>query len=233
MNTQTTDRPEGIAREASADNSVVPQGRRGFLRRIAAFGAAVGGITGLGTPLELSAEERESNTQDRRQDPWVRRLRGTQRVVFHSHMPTDGLAIRWAEIFLNTQKSEYGYSDQDCGVVVGLNGKSIGWLFSDAIWAKYPSVGEAMGARGGRNPMSGIIASLIPRGVIVLACRNSIGLSGSRFLPENLRSDQKAQADFGKEVTSNLLPGVEIVPSMIVTLQQAQDRGCRYVYAGG
>jgi len=24
-----------------------------------------------------------------------------------------------------------------------------------------------------------------------------------------------------------------VVPAMIVTLQQAQERGCRYVYAGG
>jgi intracellular sulfur oxidation DsrE/DsrF family protein len=34
-------------------------------------------------------------------------------------------------------------------------------------------------------------------------------------------------------VRANLIAGVEVVPAMIVTLQQAQDRGCRYIYAGG
>ena len=62
---------------------------------------------------------------------------------------------------------------------------------------------------------------------------SSLRASGQRFLPEPQRNEAAARTAFGAEVTANLLPGVEIVPAMIVTLQMAQDRGCRYVYAGG
>lgn len=207
--------------------------RRSFLARLATIGAAVG----LGSPVAAHALDEnaglvEAQREAQRSDPWMKRLSGKSRVVFHSHMPTEGLAIRWAEIYLNTQKSEYGLGDKDLGVIVGLNGKSIGWLFNDSLWGRYATIGEVMGSKTAKNPMAPIVASLIPRGVIVLACKNSLGLSGSRFLPEPARSDAAAQAAFGEEALKNLLPGVEVVPSMIVTLQQAQDRGCRYVYAG-
>ncbi len=166
-------------------------------------------------------------------DPWVARLRGAHRVVFHSHMPTEGLALRWAQTFLDTQKSAYGITDGDMSVLVGLNGRSVGWFFNDAMWAKYPTIGEVMGAPGSRNPQSAAIAALASRGVILLACANSIRASGQRFLPEPGRNDATARTAFGDDVRANLIAGVDVVPAMIVTLQQAQDRGCRYIYAGG
>lgn len=165
-------------------------------------------------------------------DPWIARLTGTHKVVFHSHLPTDGLAIGWARTFLDTQKASYGLADSDSSVVVGLNGRSIGWFFGEALWAKYPTIGEIMGAPGAKNPQAALIASLVPRGVILLACNNSIRASGSRFLPEAQRGDATARNAFADEVKATLLPGVEVVPSMVVTLQQAQARGCQYIYAG-
>ena len=118
-------------------------------------------------------------------------------------------------------------------MVVGLNGRSIGWLFNDSLWAKYPSVGETMGIASSKNPNTGLVAALISRGVIVLACANSLRASGARFLPAAARTDAAQASAFAGEASANLLPGVEVVPSMVVTLQQAQDMSCRYVYAGG
>ena len=205
-----------------------PRDRRRFLARLAALGASLGFVTprlaeGSTAPSPVSVGD----------DPWIGRLRGKHRVVFHSHMPTDGLAIRWAQTYLDTQKGTYGLTDQDSGVVVGLNGRSVGWLFNDALWAKYPTIGEVMGAPGRANPHTALMKGLIPRGVIVLACNNSLRASGSRFLPSAQQGDAAARTAFYDEAMANLLPGVEVVPAMIVTLQQAQDRGCRYIYAGG
>lgn len=199
--------------------------RRTFLSRLAALGTTFGiapAAHALAAPAGTS----------RADDPWVARLTGAHKVVFHSHLPTDGLAISWARTFLDTQKGSYGLADADSSVVVGLNGRSIGWFFGDALWAKYPTIGEIMGAPGARNPQAALIASLIPRGVIMLACNNSIRASGSRFLPEAQRGDAAARTAFADEVKATLLPGVDVVPSMVVTLQHAQVRGCQYVYAG-
>lgn len=208
-----------------ADDPTLVTPRRSFLARIAAATAAFGvpSLAAASTPL---ADD----------EPWMKRLSGTSRVIFHSHEPTAGLALRWAQTFLDTQRESYGKSDSDSGVIVGLNGKSIGLAFNDAMWAKYP-IAQTMLMSGTSNPAgpggSNAVARLLARGVIILVCRNSLQASGQRFLPEGQRGDAAARSAFAAEVTANLLPGVEVVPAMVNTLQMAQDRGCRYVYAGG
>lgn len=200
--------------------------RRDFLGRLAALGAAVGILPNRALAAPPAGHSRV-------EDPWIGRLKGTHRVVFHSHLPTEGLALRWAQTFLTTQRTVYGIAESDCSVVVGLNGRSIGWLFDESLWAKYPSIGDTMGVQGARNPMHGLITDLIARQVIILACANSIRASGGRFLPAPERGDDARVKAFADEAGASLMRGVEVVPSMVVTLQQAQDRGCRYVYAGG
>ena len=202
------------------------QPRRDFLARLATLGASLGMVA----PHTVAASNAPGTAGD---DPWVSRLRGTHRVVFHSHMPTEGLALRRAQTFLDTQTSAYGVAEHAMSVLVGLNGRSVGWFFNDAMWAKYPTIGEVMGAPGSRNPQSGAIAALAARNVILLACANSIRASGQRFLPEPARNEASTRTAFADDVRANLIAGVEVVPAMIVTLQQAQDRGCRYIYAGG
>ncbi len=199
-------------------------GRRTFVSRLVTVGAALG----FAAPRSADALERPTAADD----PWIARLKGKSRVVFHSHLASDGIALRWAQTFLDTQKSAYGLTDADSSVVVGLNGRAIGLLFNDAIWGKYP-IGETLQMPGSRNANAALVAQLVARGVIILACNNSIRASGQRFLPEAQRGDAALRTAFSEEARANLLPGIEVVPAMIVTLQQAQDRGCRYIYGGG
>ena len=165
----------------------------------------------------------------------MKRLSGKQKVIFHAHEPTGGLPLRWAGTFLDTQKNSYGLKDEDTTVVVGLNGRAIGLVFNDAMWAKYP-VAQTLAMNGTSNPAgpsgSNAVAQLLARGVVILVCRNALNLSGMRFLPEAQRGDAAARSAFAAEAASNLLPGMEVVPAMVNTLVMAQDRGCKYVYAG-
>ncbi|MES2521144.1 MAG: hypothetical protein V4617_00505 [Gemmatimonadota bacterium] len=201
--------------------------RRGFLGRLVALTA--------GLSLPGAAYAAEPIPASRFDDPWTKRVRGKHRVIFHSHEPTGGISLRWARTFLDTQKASYGLSDADSTVMVGLNGKAIGLLFNDRLWSRYP-IGATLGMPGAVNPAgpsgSKDIAELVSRGTILLVCQNSLRASGQRFLPEAARGDAAQRAAFAEEAAANLLPGVEIVPAMIVTLQQAQDLGCRYVYGG-
>ncbi len=203
--------------------------RRRFLASLSALGVAVGLIS----PLQAEATAvNDVNAPAAGDDPWLSRLNGKHRVIFHSHLASDGIALRWAQTFLDTQKSAYGLTDADSSVVVGLNGRAIGLLFNDAIWGKYP-IGETLQMPGSRNANAALVAQLVSRGVIILACNNSIRAAGQRFLPEAQRGDAALRTAFSDEARANLLPGVDVVPAMIVTLQQAQDRGCRYIYGGG
>lgn len=207
-------------------------GRRTFLSRLVTVGAALG----FAAPRAAGAVERPTSpdaaSPRRTDDPWLARLTGKNRVVFHSHLASDGIALRWAQTYLDTQKNAYGLTDADSSVVVGLNGRAIGLLFNDAIWRKYP-IGDTLQMPGVSNTNSSLVAQLVSRGVIILACNNSLRAAGQRFLPEAQRGDAALRTAFSDEVRGNLLPGVDIVPAMIVTLQQAQDRGCRYIYGGG
>lgn len=213
--------------------SNIPTARRSFLARLGAAAAAFG-VSAL--PRAARADATGDGNRD--DDPWMQRLAGSGplRVVFHSHEATNGTALTWGRTFLDTQKNNYGKTDKDCGVVVGLNGKAIGLVFNDAMWAKYP-IAQTMGMTGTKNPAgptgSDQIAQLISRGGIILVCNNSLRASGQRFLPEDKRGDAAARTAFAEEARANLLPGMDIVPAMVVALQQAQDRGCRYIYAGG
>jgi len=202
-------------------------GRRWFFSRLVTVGAALG----FGAPRTASALEQTAPGATAADDPWVSRLKGKHRVVFHSHLASDGIALRWAQTFLDTQKSAYGLTDAESSVVVGLNGRAIGLAFNDAIWRKYP-IGETLQMPGVSNANSALVAQLISRGVLILACNNSIRAAGQRFLPEAQRGDPALRTAFSDDARANLLPGVEVVPAMIVTLQQAQDRGCRYIYGG-
>lgn len=207
-------------------------GRRSFLSRLVGVGAALG----LSMPRTAGAmepdPEGEAKARAAADDPWISRLRGPHRVIFHSHLASDGIALRWAQTFLDTQKKAYGLADADSTVVVGFNGRAIGLLFNDAIWGKYP-IGDTLQMPATRNANTVLVAQLAARGVIFLACANSIAAAGQRFLPESQRGDAALRTAFSDEVRANLLPSVEVVPAMIVTLQQAQDRGCRYIYGGG
>lgn len=204
--------------------------RRGFLARALGLAAAAGSGALARTASALDVGDQPTA------DPWTRRVTAKHRVVFHSHEPTGGLALRWARTFLDTQKASYGLRDADSTVIVALNGKSIGLVFNDTLWKDYP-VATALAMAGTVNPAgpSGTddVAKLIARGVIVLVCNNSLQASGQRFLPEATRGDAAARSAFADTARRNLLAGVEITPAMVVTLQQAQDLGCRYVYAGG
>ena len=199
-------------------------GRRSFLSRVVTVFAALG----LVAPMSAHARENAARQAD---EPWMTRLKGTHRVLFHSHLATDGIALRWAQTFLDTQKSAYGLTDAESSVVIGLNGRAIGLVFDDAMWSTYP-IGETLQMPGSRNANAELVAQLVARGAIILVCNNSLRAAGQRFLPESQRGDAALRTAFFEKARAHLLPGVEITPAMVVTLQQAQDRGCRYVYGG-
>ncbi len=203
-----------------------PTARRSFLARLIAAAAAFTVVDASLAHAQGAAPRRTDADE-----PWMARLHGTNRVIIHAHEPTGALALRWAQTYLDTQRTEYGLTDDASSVVLGFNGKSIGLLFNDALWGRY-EIGATLQMPGMRNAQTTLVAQLRSRGVTLLVCNNSLRAAGQRFLGESARSDAQARTTFADEARANLLPGVEIVPAMIVTLQQAQERGCRYIYAG-
>jgi hypothetical protein len=139
----------------------------------------------------------------------------------------------------------------------GGNQASIPLGFNDAMWAKY-RLGEYLGLKDAagtpytRNvfnrptpqdlhlvmkaidaPMIPALADAVPAlgienlqkmGAKFLLCANALGIW---CLELEARGKGKA-ADIEQELRANLLPGVTIVPAMVIAIEQAQEVGIRY-----
>jgi len=134
---------------------------------------------------------------------------------------------------------------------------SIPLAFDDAIWAKYElgvytGLKDADGKAYTRNvfnrptpkdmhllmqaygsPMIPALADAIPAlgieslqkmGTKFVLCANALGIW---CLELEARGKGKA-AEIDKELRANLLPGVTIVPAMVIAIERAQDAGIKY-----
>lgn len=211
-----------------------PAPRRGFLAQCAAAVAA------LGLPSLARAERGPAMPVAER---WPSRLTGRHKLIIQSHEPAEGVALAWAYNFLEAQKDAYGLADADSSVIVGLQGKAIALLLDDAMWARY-GIAAATGLQsaGGKNPYrqpgspmgqggESMLDMLARRGVIFLACGNTLKRGASRWVKERPLTPEIAAA-WTAEARAALPAYVEVVPAMVTTLVQAQERGCRYIYAG-
>lgn len=144
------------------------------------------------------------------------------------------------------------------GTFYGIGpGASISMGFNDAMWAKYglgeyTGLKDAAGQPYARNPfhrptrnelhvlmqamqtppipmfadaMPALgIESLQKMGTKFLMCNNAFGAWCAEL---EARGKGKA-ADLQKELTANLLPGVTMVPAMVIAIEQAQTAGVAY-----
>jgi hypothetical protein len=144
------------------------------------------------------------------------------------------------------------------GTFYGIGGQSsIPMAFNDTIWAKY-GLGEYMGLKDAagkpytRNvfnkptpndlhllmaaiqtptipmfadAMPGIgIESLQKMGTMFLICANALG----GWVAELEARGKGKMADIDKELKANMLPGVVVVPAMVIAIEMAQGAGIAY-----
>ncbi len=155
---------------------------------------------------------------------------------------------------LGAKPGEVGAAGSFYGVGAGA---SIGMAFDDAMWAKY-GLGEYFGLNdaAGKPYVRNVFNSpteadrhlfrqaagtpdlAIFGGAIVAASIRNLQAMGTKFLLCNnalnawtfdLEARGKGkQADIHKELSSHLLPGVTIVPAMVIAIEQAQSAGVAY-----
>jgi len=220
--------------------------RRGFLARLAAGSLALG----LGAlPASLSA----TSSRDGRgrvgdlpgPDEWLAGVNGKHRQVLDAVSVNNGMSLVWSMVFLNTHNQASKLEDRDLSAVTVLRHDSIPIAFGDSIWKRY-KLGEAFGVMdpatkkpAERNPffhpkkgelmIPGMeLETLLGRGVIFGACNLATTImSGARADAVGL-----PKADAYKEWVAALIPGITLVPSGIWAVNNAQEHGCSYAYAG-
>jgi intracellular sulfur oxidation DsrE/DsrF family protein len=220
-------------------NSETPRRRRDFLAQVGA-----GTVALLGTPALLGAES--LLTAAPMDDKWVDGLKGKYRQYYDATTVNSGFALAYAMNWMDTMKSAYAVTDKDLSAVVGFRHFSIPIAYNDAIWAKY-KLGEFADLKDPKtnahatrnffmNPKQGdllfpgmAIDKLTPRGVTFVVC-NVAHTVVSGMLGQKIGvAPDVAKAEFEK----GLLPGLTLVPSGVLAVHRAQEKGkCTYCYAG-
>ena len=229
-------------------DSSLPE-RRAFLGRLAAGAVAIG-LTGS-MPHAVAAET-ISRLDITPSDKWLKAVTGKYRQFFDMPNHENGMGLLHARNYLNTMRDTYGVKHPDVTAVVGLYGMSTMLGFNDTMWQKYgvanpikvmdgskaPATSNVFyKAPGGATnlsvtgapiaiPADSSISALQDRGAVFILCNNAfnvwMGLLGG--------GDAAKAAALRTEFEANMLPGVFLVPAMVVAVNQAQTHGCTYMY---
>lgn len=222
--------------------------RREFLGRLAA-GAVALGLTGS-VPTAFAAERRLRGDVTP-SDKWLSAVTGKHRQFFDMPNHENGMGLIHVRNYVNTMRDTYKLTHPDVTAVVGLYGATTMLAFNDAMWAKYglgtplkvmdgsnapatvnvfakaPAGAAALSVTGAPIPIpaDASISALQQRGAVFVLCNNAfnvwMGLLGG--------GGDKTAA-LRKEFEANMLPGVNLVPAMVVAINQAQMHGCTYMY---
>ena len=215
--------------------------RRKFLGTL----AATAGMSSLGNAVLAEGSNGNHTVLDHEADEWFEKIKGSHRVVYDGSTPHDGFAILWNWAFY-LSNNQTGSEDSDVTAMTVLRHSAIPFALESKLWEKY-KLGEFFGINDKttekpslRNPyydpqdgdfplpiIQGI-KDLQSRGAMFCVCDLALGVySGAKA--------QQLGVDAGalyEEWKSNVLPGIQIVPSGVWALGRAQENGCGYIFAG-
>jgi len=216
--------------------------RRGFLGTLAASTAA--GLVSL-TPLSLEAATGTRRTTGSAADPsfeaWLNKITGKHKMLFDAPEVNSGKPVVWPRVWLNGNNENYGTKDTDNSAVIVLRHAAIPIAMQDAVWAKY-KLGEMFNIKDGdaaatRNvfakqmplPLPGTgTEQLLASGAQVGVCNVAMTIY-SGVAAKKMGMDPAAVK---AEWVAGLIPGVQVVPSGVLAVARAQEKGCSYCFAG-
>jgi len=216
--------------------------RRGFLGTMAASTAA--GLASL-TPLSLEAATRtrriNDNAVDAAFEAWLNKITGKHKMVFDAPEVNSGMPVVWPRVWLNGNNENYGTKDTDNSAVIVLRHAGIPIAMQDALWVKY-KLGEAFSIKDGdaaatRNifakqmplPLPGTgIEQLLASGAQFGVCNVALTVYSGMVAQKMNMDAATVKADW----VAGLMPGVQVVPSGVLAVSRAQEKGCNYCFAG-
>jgi hypothetical protein len=210
---------------------------RGMLLALATIWAAVGAaITSTRLAATALAPIAEAPA-----DNWLKGLNGKHKQLFDFPAPGGGIPLVHMMNYYDTYNKAYGVSDRDIDAVGTFYGSTTFHALNDAMWAKYRlgeflEVNDASGKPATANPWRtapvvlgmalapASIESLQKRGATFIVCNNALTIF-SGLLAQARGLDAKVVYD---DLRANILPDVELIPGMVVAIEQAQRAGLTY-----
>lgn len=194
---------------------------------------AAGGLT-------LTAASRPSDPSSP-PDLWLKNLDGKYGQFFDATAPAGGIPLIHVMNYYDTYNKAYNVADKDIDAVLTFYGMTTFYALNDAMWQKY-ALGEFLDTKGAdgqaatANPWRAnptIIGMQIPaasiealqkRGATFIVCNNALTIFSGLVAQKRGLDPAAVYAD----MKANILPGVELIPGMVIAVEQAQDAGLAY-----
>ncbi len=220
-----------------------PSPRRSFL------GTLAGGAVALGAaPILASCAAPASSTAAAPADeePWIKPLTGKHKQVFDAPTTNEGFPLIFAYAYVETMTATYSLKAGEANAIVIVRHFGIPIGLSDEIWAKY-KLGELVKvmdpatkkpstrniffkSKEGDMMMTDASADkMLARGVVIGVCNLAL-----QKISEMLAKGMKLKPeDVYNEFKAGVIPGAHVVPSGVLAVGRAQEKGCTYCFAGG
>jgi intracellular sulfur oxidation DsrE/DsrF family protein len=223
--------------------------RRDFLGRLVT-GAAAAGIGSLVIPglargkTSSQAPALPQSSSNAGFDAWLDKIKGAHKQVYDATEFNHAMMLAWSRVFLMTNAS-VGVPAGDAMAVVVLRHAAIPLAMETPLWEKY-GFGELFGvvddetkkphaknifysAPAGTFPLPGMtIEELMKDGTIFGVCDMAMTVFSSQVA----KKKGLDAAEVKKEWIAGVMPGITVVPSGVLAVNRAQERGCTYVFAG-
>jgi len=226
--------------------------RRSFLLQLGTGVSAVLGSTLAAGGATVQAQSAGSGRRQPRryaQDNWMDEVPGQHRLLLDTTTANGiGSALLYANNFLISSQAGYGLKDADSAVVIVVRHFSTVFAYNDAMWAKYGAIisqrinfndpqTQKPATINVYNSASHVAAlpslgntldSVLKRGVHLAVCQMA-----TRVFAGGLAQATGGTADaVYNEVVGNLVANAHMVPSGIVALSRAQERGYTFASVG-
>ena len=170
---------------------------------------------------------------------WLDQMKGQHKQLYDLgglELAVEPRPLRFARNFLDTFRDEYRLEYPDINTAVGISGPAFPMNASDRLWAKYklgegskiidpmtkqPAVRNIFFDDGSDFSMKAIQA----RGAVFWQCNVALGGVAQQLA----RAFQMPVAEVRADLIAGLNPGVRLVPSHVMLLALAQERGFTYM----
>lgn len=174
-------------------------------------------------------------------DRWLDGLTSKHKQLFDAPAPGGGIPLVHVMNYYDTYNKAYKVQDKDIDAVLTFYGTTTFYGLNDAMWSKY-RLGEfletkdAKGAPVTANPWRAApqilgmslpqasVETLQKRGATFILCNNALQIF-SGMLAQQRGLDAAAVY---QDMKNNILPGVTLVPGMVVAIEQAHRAGLSY-----
>ncbi len=208
-------------------------------RHVAALlllGMGTAGLAGVVVPTDAMATDPGAT-----HDEWLAELDAEHRMLFDAPSSANGIPLVHVLNYYDTYNKAYGVADKDVDAVLTFYGSTTFHALSDAMWAKY-NLGAFLGEKDpagkpytvnpwrtapiviGMELPQASIESLQQRGATFIVCNNALTIFAGLVAQKQGLDAQAVYAD----MKANILPGVTLVPAMVIAIDKAQQAELSY-----